>query len=119
MIAEHLEQGHAAEARALAFLRQRGLRLVARNYRCRVGEIDLVMQQADTLVFIEVRYRNSSRFGSGVESVTPAKQRKLLNTASRFLQERALNTPCRFDVVGISGRDQTEIEWIRDAFQGT
>jgi putative endonuclease len=117
-MARHLDQGQAAEEQALAYLHKQGLRLLARNYRSRSGEIDLVMQQADTLVFVEVRYRQSSHFGSAVESVTAAKQRKLLSTASRFLQERALDVPCRFDVVGISGRQSTEIEWIQDAFQG-
>ena len=117
-MAEHLEQGQAAEEQALAYLNKQGLRLLARNYRCRSGEIDLVMQQADTLVFVEVRYRQSSRFGSAAETVTRSKQQKLLNTASRFLQERALDAPCRFDVVGISGRQSPQIEWIKDAFQG-
>jgi len=117
-MAEHLEQGQAAEDQALAYLQKQGLRLLARNYRSRSGEIDLVMQQTDTLVFVEVRYRQSSHFGSALESVTLAKQRKLFSTASRFLQERALDAPCRFDVVGISGRLPTQIEWIQDAFQG-
>lgn len=116
-MAEHLDQGRAAEERALEFLRQEGLRLLARNYRARGGEIDLVMQQADTLIFVEVRYRRSERFGTAAESVTAAKQRKLLDTAGRFLQERRLDVPCRFDVVGISGQEASKIEWIKDAFQ--
>jgi putative endonuclease len=116
-MAEHLEQGKAAEAKALSYLQSRGLRLLQRNYRARGGEIDLIMQQEGTLVFVEVRYRKSSRFGSAAESVSAAKQHKLLNTASRFLQQQGLDAPCRFDVVGISGSNQTEIEWIRDAFQ--
>lgn len=116
-MAEHLDQGRAAEEQALAFLRRAGLRLLARNYRARSGEIDLVMQQDETLVFVEVRYRRSQRFGSAVESVTAGKQRKLLNTAGRFLQERKLDVPCRFDVVGICGSQGSKIEWIKDAFQ--
>jgi putative endonuclease len=116
-MAEHLEQGNAAEAIALSYLQHRGLSLLQQNYRSRSGEIDLIMQQDGALVFVEVRYRKSSRFGSAAESVTPAKQHKLLKTARYFLQQRGLDAPCRFDVVGISGRNQTEIEWIRDAFQ--
>ena len=116
-MAEHLEQGKTAEDKALSYLQRHGLRLLQRNYRSRGGEIDLIMQQAGTLVFVEVRYRKSSRFGSAAESVTAAKQHKLLNTASHFLQQRGMDAPCRFDVVGISGSHQTEIEWIRDAFQ--
>ena len=114
---ENLKQGHAAESKALRYLERRGLRLLTRNYRTKSGEIDLIMQQEETLVFIEVRYRQSSKFGSAVESVTPSKQHKLLLTANQFLQQNGVETPCRFDVVGISGRDQTEIEWIQDAFQ--
>jgi putative endonuclease len=117
-MAAHLDRGNAAETRALSYLENRGLRLLQRNYRSRGGEIDLIMQQDDTLVFVEVRYRKSSLFGSAAESVTRAKQRKLISTASQFLQTRGLDTPCRFDVVGISGPHQTEIEWIRNAFQG-
>jgi putative endonuclease len=116
-MAEHLEQGKAAETKALNYLQSRGLRLLQRNYRSRSGEIDLIMLHDGTLVFIEVRYRKSSSFGSAAESVTATKQHKLLNTASHFLQQRGLDAPCRFDVVGITGREQTEIEWIRDAFQ--
>ncbi|MCU7811673.1 MAG: YraN family protein [Candidatus Thiodiazotropha sp. (ex Notomyrtea botanica)] len=116
-MAEHLEQGRTAESSALKYLESRGLRLVARNYRSSGGEIDLIMQQNDSLVFIEVRYRKSSRFGTAVESVTPSKQRKLLLTAGHYLQEKGSQAPCRFDVVGISGKNQTEIEWIQDAFQ--
>lgn len=117
-MAEHLDLGNAAEAKALSFLENKGLRLLQRNYRSRGGEIDLIMQQDETLVFIEVRYRKSALFGSAAESVTMAKQRKLINAASQFLQQKGLDTPCRFDVVGISGRSQSEIEWIRNAFQG-
>jgi putative endonuclease len=117
-MAEHLDQGRAAEEQALEFLRRAGLRLLERNYRARGGEIDLVMQQDDTLVFVEVRYRRSQHFGSAAESVTPGKQRKLIHTAGRFLQERRVDAPCRFDVVGIHGCRQTStIEWIKDAFR--
>ncbi len=111
--------GAAAEAQGQAFLERAGLRLVERNYRCRQGEIDLVMQQGDTLVFVEVRYRRRNDFGTAAESVGSAKQRRLVKAADHFLQSR-WNGPaprCRFDVLAISGKDTQNIEWIADAFQ--
>jgi putative endonuclease len=116
-MARHNAQGSAAEERAMRYLQARGLRLVERNYRSRSGEIDLIMRQANTLVFVEVRYRRSRRFGSAVETVTPTKQRRLIRAASGYLQRHNLDLPCRFDVVGVSGPQQEEIEWISDAFQ--
>ncbi len=94
-----------------------GLQLLERNFRSRGGEIDLIMRQGNTLVFVEVRYRQSCRYGSPVETVTATKQRRLTTAASHYLQSRNLDLPCRFDVVGISGPQQEKIEWIRDAFQ--
>ncbi len=100
-------------------LQRHGLKLLARNFRARGGEIDLIMQQARTLVFVEVRYRQSLKFGTPVETVTAAKQRRLIAAAAHYLQTRGVDQPCRFDVVGISGADQERIDWIRDAFQLT
>jgi len=116
-MARHNAQGSAAEERAMRHLQARGLRLLERNLRNRGGEIDLIMQQADTLVFVEVRFRQSRRFGSAAETVTQAKQRRLIAAASLYLQQNNLDLPCRFDVVAIAGPRQQEIEWIRDAFQ--
>ena len=116
-MALHLSQGQAAEEKALDYLQRKGLHLLNRNYRCKNGEIDLIMQQNDTLVFVEVRYRQSSLFGSAAESVTSSKQRKLLLTANHYLQKNRMDSPCRFDVVGIGGKKLTEIEWIQNAFQ--
>lgn len=101
----------------MRYLLARGLRLVERNYRGRGGEIDLIMRERETLVFIEVRYRRSGRYGSAAETVTSGKQQRLLATAARYLQRHRLDLPCRFDVVGISGAQLEAIEWIRDAFQ--
>ncbi len=106
--------GAEQEIRARAFLESQGLRLVASNFRCRVGEIDLIMRDADTLVFVEVRFRASTRFGGALASVDIAKQRRLIATAGHFLQQRSLNLPCRFDILAIGGGDR--IDWIRDAF---
>jgi len=100
-------------------LQRHGLKLLARNFRARGGEIDLIMQQARTLVFVEVRYRQSLKFGTPLETVTVSKQRRLIAAAAHYLQTRGVDLPCRFDVVGISGADQERIDWIRDAFQLT
>jgi len=97
------------------------LRLVARNWRCPAGEIDLVMQDGDTLVFIEVRYRGSERFGGAVATVDARKQARVVRAARHYLQGRGeLAVPAaRFDVVGVAGGRgaQRRIEWIRDAFR--
>lgn len=106
--------GGDKERLAGAFLERHGLRLVTRNYRCRRGEIDLVMREADTLVFVEVRFRASDRFGTPAESVDAHKQRRLAAAAAHFLQHHPSTLPCRFDVLAVSGNDR--IDWIRDAF---
>ncbi|MBN8762854.1 MAG: YraN family protein [Thiobacillus sp. 63-78] len=106
--------GQTAEARAAAFLQARGLKLLARNWRCRFGEIDLIMRDGATLVFIEVRLRSRNDFGGAAASVTPAKQRKLLAAARQYLATLKTLPPCRFDVVALSGDDAPD--WIRNAF---
>ena len=85
-----------------------------RNYRSRRGEIDLIMRDARTLVFVEVRFRASTRFGTPAESVDVRKQRKLAATAAHYLQSNQTNLPCRFDVIALSGTNH--IDWIRNAF---
>jgi len=111
------DRGRAAEERACHYLADRGLVLLERNYRCRRGEIDLILRDADTLVFVEVRYRRQASFGSAAESVDRHKQTRLSACARQYLQARphAARTGCRFDVVAIDGPEHT-IEWIRDAF---
>ena len=117
-MALRLQRGKNAEDRARRHLEQQGMRLLESNYRCRLGEIDLIMQDGEALVFIEVRYRKSAAFGSALESVTHQKQRRLLATANHYLQQHRPAAPCRFDVVGISGPGSVaHIEWIKDAFQ--
>lgn len=113
--------GQDAEKRALAHLSQQGLRLLARNWRCRLGELDLVMLDGDTVVFIEVRYRSQMTWGSALESVNTRKQHKVIKAAQLFLlQENKLaKRPCRFDVVAIDANTQPEdLVWIRNAFDG-
>ena len=110
-------RGREAETRAWQYLQERGLRLLQRNYRSRRGEIDLVLQDQDSLVFVEVRYRRESRFGSGAESVDRRKQSKLIACAQHYLQTypKTARQPCRFDVVSVGGSSGS-IEWIRNAF---
>jgi putative endonuclease len=106
--------GQTAEARAEAFLKTQDLKLVARNWRCRFGEIDLIMQDGATLIFIEVRLRSRSDFGGAAASVTPTKQKKLLAAARQYLSTLKTLPPCRFDVVALSSN--TPPEWIKNAF---
>lgn len=106
--------GGEKERLACAYLQDKGLRLLERNHRCRRGEIDLVMREANTLVFVEVRFRASTRFGTPAETVDFRKQRKLAAAASHYLQHNPTNLPCRFDVIALSGANR--VDWIRDAF---
>jgi putative endonuclease len=110
-------RGREAETRAWQYLESRGLRLLQRNYRSRRGEIDLVLQDQDSLVFVEVRFRRESRFGSGAESVDWRKQSKLIACAQHYLQNHPgiARQPCRFDVISVGGPEES-IEWIRNAF---
>ena len=110
-----MTRGDGAEAGAAAYLEGRGLKIVARNYRCRFGEIDIVARDGATLVFVEVRARTSDAFGGAAASITPAKRRRLVATARHYLSRQRADAPCRFDVVLLSG-SAPRIEWIPDAF---
>ena len=111
--------GRQAEDFAQGHLERHGLRLLARNWSCRNGELDLVMLDGDTVVFVEVRYRRHRAWGGALESVDLRKQQKLIRAAQLFLQQesRLSKHPCRFDVVALDqpGKDQ-EPNWIRNAF---
>ena len=115
---DRLTRGAAVEAAAQAFLLARGLAPVAQNARLRCGELDLVMAEAGTLVFVEVRYRASQAFGGGAASVDAGKRRKLVRAAGLYLagHPRWAQRPCRFDVVAASGAEP-RLEWVRDAFR--
>jgi len=100
-------------------MEQRGLAWVASNYRCRFGEIDLIMTDRGTLVVIEVRYRRRTRVVHPVRSVTPTKIRRIVRTTQHYLQRhrRWRDTPVRFDIVGLHGPlDNAGMNWIRGAF---
>jgi putative endonuclease len=112
--------GQLAEGLAQRHLQQQGLRLLCRNWTCRSGELDLVMLDGDTVVFVEVRYRRHSAWGGALESVDLRKQRKLIKAAQLFLQKesRWAKHPCRFDVVAIGAAisNAEKPNWIRNAF---
>jgi putative endonuclease len=113
-------QGAHVEALAREFLLRQGLTPVAANANYRGGELDLVMRDGNTLVFVEVRYRRGSGFGGGAASVDANKRRKLVHAAGLFLaahREHA-KAPCRFDVIDASGDPETPaFDWLRDAFR--
>ncbi len=120
MAAEHLIHGQAAETAAEHWLRRQGLNLIARNIRYRDGELDLVMRDGGTLVFIEVRYRADDAFGGAAASVTRSKRQRLIRAASRFLATHPAlaQLPARFDVVAASGDPAAPtLDWLHDAFR--
>lgn len=110
------QTGDAWELQARYWLERKGMRFLAANVRERGGEIDLIMQDKSTTVFVEVRYRKSSLFGGAAASVTASKQRKLLHAARLWLARHngSFDTvDCRFDVVAFT---ENEVEWIQNAF---
>lgn len=114
-----MAQGRAAEDLALAYLGDRGLTLVTRNFRCHAGEIDLILEQGSTLIFVEVRYRERSDFGTPAETVDARKRAKLRATAEYYLQQRrgGSKKACRFDIVAIHGHHTAPtVEWLPNAF---
>lgn len=114
-------KGLQAEHRALRYLKRQGLKLLTKNFACKAGEIDLIMLNGDTLVFIEVRYRSSVSFGSVASTITRHKQGKIRRTAEIFRLKNPKHRfrTCRFDTVAIYDNDsdpQNSLEWIKSAF---
>ncbi len=107
-------RGQAGEDAALAHLAQHGLKLRERNFRCKGGEIDLIMQENGALVFVEVRKRADTCHGGAAASVTAAKQRRLIIAAQFYLQRFKMPPACRFDVVAIDGDTLT---WLKNAIE--
>ena len=107
--------GKEAEQIAAMYLQQQGLTMVASNYQCRYGEIDLIMRDSSMLVFVEVRLRSNASFGGAGMSITAAKQQKLTRTAEHYLQQHGSKV-CRFDAVLMSRPSAENIEWIKNAF---
>lgn len=108
--------GTDAERLAADYLRRQGLHLIECNYRCRGGELDLIMQAGLTRVFVEVRYRSGNDFGGALASIDARKRHRLIHAARHYLQSSAWAGPCRFDAIGVDGAGQCE--WVVDAFAG-
>lgn len=116
MLSLKQQQGDSAEQDALEFLQQTGLKLISKNYNCKLGEIDLIMQDGEILVFVEVRYRNSDKFGGAAASVNHQKQQKIIRSAEHYLQKNYRQPPtCRIDVVAID--KNRKIDWIKNAIE--
>ncbi|CAI8854258.1 MULTISPECIES: YraN family protein [Pseudomonas] len=115
------QAGQAAERQALEYLQGQGLQLLAQNWRCKRGELDLVMLDSDTVVFVEVRYRLHADFGGALASIDGRKQDKLVLAAESFLQKetRWANHPCRFDVIALQGKGHSgpALNWLKNAFE--
>jgi len=107
--------GTEAELNAQRHLQQHGLQTLTRNHRCRGGEIDLIMQDGDTLVFVEVRLRRNNSYGGALASVDRRKQQRLTIAAQHYLQVYPWTGPCRFDVVALDASGKPD--WIKNAFE--
>ncbi len=107
-------KGAAAEELAARFLQAQGLRIVARNFRCRGGEIDLVAAEGETLVFVEVRLRGNDRFGGAAASIDARKQARLQLAARAYLTRCAAEPRCRFDAVLMRSLEIQDIAWLKD-----
>jgi putative endonuclease len=112
------DKGRQAEDAACRYLIQQRLHLIQRNFQCRFGEIDLIMQDQHELVFVEVRFRANNAFGDAADSVHWHKQQRLIRSAQYYLQQLPQLPCCRFDVVALANT-LTQIQWIKDAFQVT
>ena len=112
--------GASAERMAESYLERQGLTLLQRNFQCQLGEIDLIMEHGESVVFVEVRFRKSSRFGSAAETVTPGKQRKIVKAAQHYLvhNKPVRHRPLRFDVIGIMPTETGSYayDWLPNAF---
>ena len=110
----------ATEEFAKQFLLQQGLTFIDSNVHCRQGEIDLVMQEGQTLVFVEVKYRKNNYFGGAISAVSLSKQNKIKHCVAFFLHKAKLNeynTPCRVDVIALEGDiDRPQVTWLKNAF---
>jgi putative endonuclease len=111
-----MSTGVQAEQWAVRYLQQQGLKLIAQNYRGRFGEIDLIMQDGTSLVFIEVRLRRNADFGGAAASIDARKQQRIIRTAQQYLAGLARIPPCRFDVVLMDKEQDDHVQWLKNAF---
>ena len=107
-------QGKLAENRACNYLQKQGLKTIEKNYFCRNGEIDLIMQDKHELVFVEVRYRKKNDYGSALESIDQHKIKKLITTANHYISKHQIDQAMRFDVIGFDA--SLKPNWIKNAF---
>lgn len=111
----HLVRGDKSEQLACQFLLKQGLLVLEKNFRCKHGELDLIMRDKQTLVIVEVRFRQSNKYGGALESITQKKQSRIIAATQYYLLLNKINSPIRFDVVTMS--NDTDINWIINAFQ--
>lgn len=106
-------KGTFYESAVVEYLKQQGINIIEKNFRTRRGEIDLIGEDKDTIIFFEVKYRKNSSFGSPLAAIDIRKQRRIIGTAKYYLAYRPTDKYVRFDAIGITGYD---IEWIKNAF---
>ena len=115
-----VNKGKATELQAQHYLESQGLTLHTCNFHSRGGEVDLIMQDQDTYVFVEVKYRKNNLFGGALSTISNKKIQKIKQCATYYLQHKqinAYNTPCRFDVVALEGDiNKPTITWLKNAF---
>jgi len=110
-------QGNKAEDLACQYLLKNGLTLITKNFSTRAGEVDLIMNDSNTLVFVEVRFRKNTDYGGAAASVTPKKQQRIIKAALAYHQQHSSQSSMRFDVITVEG-DNMDINWIKSAFDG-
>ncbi len=115
LLPDHLIKGQSAEQQAYDYLLTQGLTPVCRNFSCKLGELDLIMDDKGTLVIIEVRFRKNDAFGGALESITPKKKMRIIRTTQYYLMSHTVNRPIRFDVIAISPKQG--LNWVQNAFQ--
>ncbi len=111
----HLLRGEKSEQQACHYLLAQGLQLIEKNFQCKQGELDLIMRDDKTIVIVEVRYRQSNKYGGALESITKKKQSRIIASTEYYLLKNKINSLIRFDVVAMSG--DRDINWIKNAFQ--
>ncbi|NOQ77221.1 MAG: YraN family protein [Methylococcaceae bacterium] len=111
----HLIRGEKSEQQACQYLLKQGLHLIEKNFRCKYGELDLIMRDAQALIIVEVRFRKSNQFGGAIESISRKKQSRIIATTQYYLSTHKIDSPVRFDVIAMS--NDTDINWIKNAFQ--
>lgn len=112
--------GDEHELLACHYLERQGLTIIEQNFHSRGGELDIIAQESNTLVFVEVKYRKNKNYGGAISAISPNKQEKIRRTAQYYMQQAALNeynTACRFDVIAIEGcGNKAEFNWLKNAF---